>query len=244
MNKTFARTGSHILLASMLLGLVSCSKAGEPAAKETLRLYPCSAEGSVFADEKFEKWKEIYHTNVSQVVDAHLSSIKEVSNMPLQCTEENYEQLVPATEQLRKMAGMLPAWREPERLASLNETDMGPVLLEFLRVYECSMKEREAFLTVTIQNELQEWTGIMEFEKKKDEEKAIMAKEIAVSRETLNRTLGIVSGYDRLRPLSLDIECLKRASLDLRNILGLASDASACLPRITDTHQSLRDLAD
>lgn len=230
-----------IFITALLL--VSCTNPGGRQATEATSLTPCSADGSVFADTAFNQWKNIYHNNVSTAIEAHLTNIKNTGTQPLRCTEEEYANLVPASPQLRSIANMLPAWREnPGDAAGLSEADMGTVLLEFLRIYECSMKERELYHSVRILQDADRDMNPEEFQQKKSEELKVMQNQIEVSRKTLNRTLSIVAGYDRFKPLTLDIECIKRASLDLRNVLGLASDASSCLPRIWDVHQSLRDL--
>jgi hypothetical protein len=69
----------------------------------------------------------------------------------------------------------------------------------------------------------------------------LIAKERRIARPVLQRTLQLIGGMDRLEPLGVDIECLKRTSLDIRNSLGLISQAASCLTRIEDTQGSLRD---
>jgi hypothetical protein len=39
----------------------------------------------------------------------------------------------------------------------------------------------------------------------------------------------------------VDFECVRRASLDLRNVLGLLSEALSCAGRALDAKSSLRD---
>ena len=130
--------------------------------------------------------------------------------------------------------------------------DVGPVLLEYLRTYECALNERKNFIGIIVPKENASNAGQnvsvsmdrILYNDTTDEQRSTIDHELAVSRATLNRTLTIIGGEDRLRPLSLDIECLKRVSLDIRNITGLISQASACLPRIRDARGSLRDLPD
>ena len=125
---------------------------------------------------------------------------------------------------------------------ALSELDFPVVLQELLRVYECSLLERQAFLPTLI---LQEHGGMnhWEFLDQQAEENQAINSDLRIARPALERTLQIVGGYDLLRPLALDIECIKRTSLDLRNVLGLAAEVSTCLPRSWDGHDSLRDLA-
>ena len=106
------------------------------------------------------------------------------------------------------------------------------------------MKEHEFFLTkrsanrMTYDNQVH-MTDILreqtiQFKK--------MKEEVALARPTLHRTLSLIGGIDRLRPVDSSFECLQRASLDIRNILGLTAEVTSCLPRILDTRGSLRDL--
>lgn len=222
-----------VVLASIL---TSCeNNAGD---LQTMRLPACSAEGSIFEDEPFDKWATLYHNQVDAVVEAHLNNIKNTQAIELQCTDPNFASRIPASDALMKMAEMIPAWKD--RTNELYESDMQVVLLEFLRVYECSMDEKGLFLPVTLTQ--QEGMERGAFTNTMNETRTTIAHEKTIARETLERTLGLVNGYDRLQPLTIDIECLKRSSLDLRNVLGLASDISSCLPRIWDAKGSLRDL--
>lgn len=203
-----------------------------------LRLPPCSSENSIFAEKPYKEWKDLYHEQVDKVIEAHMQAMNESGQKPLQCTKADQNALIPATDALKEVAAMIPAWKD--RISELKETDMQAVLLEFLRVYECSLDENILFLPVNLTIDDAEQRGAFT-----DDMTAIRtasAEEKTLSRETLNRTLSLVSGFDRLQPLTLDIECLKRSSLDLRNTLGIASDVSSCLPRIWDAKGSLRDL--
>lgn len=206
----------------------------------SLRLPPCSAEGSVFADKPFDEWQKLYHTQVDQVIEAHLKALNESADRPLKCTDIDDNAAIPASGPLKKTAEMIPAWKN--RTDDLHESDMQAVLLEFLRVYECSMDEDALLLPVILTKNSPMARGM--FSEQLSAIRAEINREKAFSRETLNRTLSVVSGFDRLQPLTLDIECLKRSSLDLRNVLGIASDVSSCLPRLWDAKGSLRDLAE
>lgn len=197
----------------------------------------------MFEEIEFDDWAGEYHADVSGVVDAHIKQMADISESALQCTAEDYASVIPPSGALRSMAEKLPAWKEDDRLNRLSESDAGGVLMEFLRVYECSMNERSYYLS----NKLLDEEGSMnlfDLQKKETEQRAIITRELDIARPAMARTLAIVGGFDRLAPLSVDIECLKRSSLDLRNVLGLAAEASACLPKAWDPHGSLRDLAD
>ncbi|HLD78804.1 MAG TPA: hypothetical protein VJB16_07285, partial [archaeon] len=140
---------------------------------------------------------------------------------------------------LRSLAQELSPWKEGIRLS---DSDTPAVLLEYIRVFECAMRERGHSLPIKVLEEAQEPLNQMELSRKTTQEDAIIERELATARATLERTLTMLGGFNRLRPLALDLECLKRTSLDLRNVLGLTADTSACLPRAFDARGSLRDL--
>lgn len=240
MSNTPRYAPAWLLCVFLCMFLSACEEAGNT--NRSLRLAPCSAEGSEFAKKDFEDWKSLYRENVDAVIESHMQMIKGISGMPLQCTAQDYRSVIPASPALKKVAEMLPAWKERASSGMLSEADMSAVMLEFLRVYECSMSEHLQYLPLTTRS----GAGIelWDLTKRTADDGATISRERAVARVALERTLSLTGGFDRLLPLSIDIECLKRSSLDMRNTLGLASDISSCLPRIWDAKGSLRDAAE
>ncbi len=228
-----------LLLLSLTAVLTACRDRTQEGA-QARRLPPCTAEGSVFGGMRMAAWPEHYHRTVAAVVEAHLRRGSEVATAPLLCTAADAAWTEEATEELRAMARMLPAWRgEADRL---READFVPVLLEFLRIYECSLNEyRNTRWALRTQTGAVERGPLLQ---RFLEENALIERELTIAQPALERTLLVTGGIDRLRPLAYGTECLKRTSLDLRNVLGLAAETSACLPRAWDVHGSLRDLAD
>lgn len=210
---------------------------------------PCSAEGSLFETIPFDEWPAAYHSRVSAAVEKHIESLSKYRGEALRCTEEDYASIVPPSGDLQAIAVNLPAWEDPDDLAKLSESHLSTVLLEFLRVYECSLLERDLYDEPIVgdgdwgqgknEDNVADWGKLaLETGRQRD----IIGRELATARPVLERTLTLVGSFDRLQPLSIDIECLKRSSLDLRNVLGLTAEASACLPRIEDGRGSLRDI--
>lgn len=240
-----------IFAATLLLGACS-GLITSPMEKRTGdRLAACTAKGTPFESLAFEEWAETYHTTVADIVEAHMDSIRDTHTTELQCTAEDYVSMVKPTDELRELAESLPPWQSEKAREDLSETDIGPVLLEYLRTYECSLSERRNFLSVIIPREWRTSSSSKpstltwgNTNQSTLEQQRHIDYEMLLSRPTLDRTLLLVGGHDRLRPLSLDIECLKRVSLDIRNIMGLVSQASACMPRIRDARGSVRDLPD
>jgi hypothetical protein len=200
----------------------------------------------------YKDWEDIYHKTVSRIVSAHIRVSDELR--PLQCDAEDFKSMFTPSPQLVALASKLPPWdfeKNKSQLGLLSEADMGSVLLEFLREYECVLKDNIPYVRQMIQREIEEEAkknkeeakiGFEPLEVRVLERKIDMRDELNTARKSLERTLAFVNGIDRLRPLSLELICIQRTSLDIRNIFGLAAEAISCLPRIWDTQGSLRDL--
>lgn len=249
MNKTVPA-----LIVSLTL-LTSCAPRGTPPragiGTNTI-LGACDREGSKFSDDadnklSFDQWSETYHRDVDGVVNAHMNAIRRATkDNPLKCTAQTLQGLLQPTPVLGALAETLPPWKHPVYRKNLSEADIGSVLLEYVRVYECALKEREKFLTEEIRKDKDREKESINFSQlliQKQKEQTQIGDELVAARAALNRTLTIIGSLDRLRPITLELECIMRASLDLRNALGLAADTTACLPRIWDARGSLRDLS-
>ena len=230
-----------LLLLLALLGTGAGLASLLPAApgQSLTHLQSCSAEDSPFDSLPPDQWQQMYHARVDAVVEEYLESMGAVESIPLTCTDENAALLTEPPPMLRSLAQELSPWKEGIRLS---DSDTPAVLLEYIRVFECAMRERGHSLPIKVLEEAQEPLNQMELSRKTTQEDAIIERELATARATLERTLTMLGGFNRLRPLALDLECLKRTSLDLRNVLGLTADTSACLPRAFDARGSLRDL--
>lgn len=234
--------------------LAGCGRMEPDVGNSILKLPPCDNSGNVFGSSRLETMQSAYHGTVSQVVDAHVNQLVDITTLPLMCTANDYRGLLQPSGALRDLAYLLPEWG-PSRINDLSEADLGPVLLEYLRVYECSLLQRSQFLNVFIVREqaetrtLPDGTEIQvmpqaDLTAEQEKQRKLIDHEIETARPTLERTIAFLGGIDRLRPLSAELECLKRASLDLRNATGLMAEAASCMPKIWDARGSLRDLPD
>lgn len=235
---TFLRLGTG-LLSSILLS--ACALQGGNSTVLS-SLPPCTIEGTIFDDPKlsYAQWIEAYHGTVDKVVEAHVRVLKDPGVSALACTAEDSRSLLRPTEDLSALAKKLPPWKTEEAIASLSEMDIGSVLLEFLRTYECALAEDDYFLAILLPSR----QGTMDrgdHNRQVDEARGTIEKELTTARGALNRTLALLGGLDRLHPLVAEFTCLERASLDARNVLSLAAEASTCLPRIWDARTSLRN---
>ncbi len=240
---------SALLPALLVLGGCTHILTTSPVGQDETRLAACTGKDTMFAEIPFNEWPQKYHSTVASVVDAHEDNLKDIDTLKLECTADDYASTLKPTGALKELARTLPPWKESRALDKLSEMDLGPVLLEYLRLYECALLERRDSLSIEV---LKDFAGSSsskdttampreDFNKTGNDQRRTIDQEIRIARPTLDRTLLLVGGEDRLRPLSMDIECLKRTSLDIRNIMGLVSQATACLPRVRDARGSLQD---
>jgi hypothetical protein len=246
MNKMYVRTG---FLPAAILALLLASCAGTDTKRDygIERLSSCSIEESPFKGTPFSEWASTYHQTVSGVIGADVQSLSNAI-----CPDTDSKLPAP-TDQLKALAAQLPPWQSAPRRNLLSEADMGSVLLEYLRTYECAMLEyRTFFYPELVKNAASTSSAtssahamtITEFNTLRAQRERQISDELRVARQSLHRTLGLTGRLSRLRPVFYDINCFVAASLDLRNQLGLAAEVGSCLPRIRDAHNSLRDLKD
>jgi hypothetical protein len=224
-------------IGASLLGLLlaGCTATDLGPDYGTHNLPPCTAKGSVFADLPFDEWPQHYHSTVSDVVEAHVQNTD-----ALVCTADSYADLDKPTTALVSLASTLPPWQDPQHLQHLSEADLGAVLLEFNRVYECSLLEQGMFLPVKVQPAV---TVQGLYRQTITQQQQVIQQELATARPTLDRLLSLIGGVGRLKPVRMEVECLTRTSLDMRNVFGLVAEATSCLSRIGDARTSLRSPA-
>src|SRR3989338_8272744 len=135
----------------LLLGYLTFNQVTIPDDSVTTSdLPPCTADGTPFATVPFPQWKELYHSTVNTVIDAHLAT-SDAPATALDCTATSVQDVVRPTLALEALARQLPPWKPRGGegffvgtiTPPLSEGNLGPVLLEFLRTYECSMIEWE-----------------------------------------------------------------------------------------------------
>jgi hypothetical protein len=226
----------------LLLALSGCAAAPDWQWTGGEKLTSCTAKGGPFEKQDMEKWPDTYHGTVSGVIEAHMKNLENLSTAQIVCTAEDYPGMFKASGALQSLASTLAPWKG----RTVSELELGPVLLEYLRTYECALQEKKYFLSTERQGGSASSEGSQlgygKYVNDQTEDMTLINRELATARPILERTLSIVGGLDRLKPLAMDIECMKRASIDLRNGLGLVAEAAACMPRSIDARGSLRDL--
>lgn len=243
---------------SALRGAVDTTTQGE---NDHPILAPCSRyeerykDKAKFDGEYLKTWEETYHKTVDEVIEEHLKT------PTLACDASSYAVFMEAGPKLKEVAKSLPTWQD--NAVRLTRFDLGRVLLEYLRVYECALdeyengpskyetarevgrEEDEGIRTPDPEPSIKDfflsifWKDLLEED---DERLKIIKREKTVARETLTRTLGVISALDRLRPLEMELQCMQQISLDIRNIAALSAEASACFPRAWSTKDILRDI--
>ena len=196
-------------------------------------------------------WAKKYHSDVEEALEQHLGRSEQP--VTIQCSKESDETFFPAVEKIQEIAETLPPWKGEGGTDELSRSDTSTVLLEYLRAYECALAERFLYIPAEVKTEEQRRAAQPDGMKMPQiPELTIISvgqmrqtlEEIAIARPTLMRALTFTSGLDRLGSLPGEVECLQRASIDIRNALALAADAGACFPRIWEAKDPLRDIYD
>ncbi len=244
-----------LLVACMGLGVLLTMRSNTQTAQivnaglrdnAATNLAACSGSVLLFPGQNvgaLEAWKQSYHQNVSSVVNAVMSQTQRA-----QCTLTQSEN-VPTV--MLALASQMPPWRDMRRLQTLRTEDVGSVLLEYLRLYECTLQDRASKLPVFALMEIREKAKaegkpmesvpVLKVNPEESRQLKIISNEMALARPSLHRTLLFLASTMRLGSLGSEMDCLERASADLRNTLGLAAETSACLPRIWDARGALRN---
>lgn len=239
-NRIFLSSAFLLCLLGMVAGGALAQK--QPAEKTYPILSACEKSETVFPPSRYlplfdpiDRIARDYHTTVDRIIEAH------EKKRVITCSEGIWEE---PTKELTELATTLAPWSDAGDYFGLVETDIGAVLLEYLRMYECALQDERYFATIRVAEEKRQGDVINTFlftSGIADRLKRIRTEQY-FARRALNRTLILIGGVDRLRPVDSSLECLQRASLDIRNTLGLAADVSSCIPRVLDARGSLRTL--
>lgn len=205
----------------------------------------------------YEDWALVYNSTVEDIV----SSVEQAQRSPV-CSMGRAGG-VPTS--LKTLAGMLAPWKQPPNapngapakntaLDLLRREDVGSVLIEYLRTYQCSLQERGFFLATRAVQEMKDQASSASsapadlsqvpansYGEELVREQQFIRRELLLQPLILERTLSFVANETRFTPLAENMTCLERASTDLRNGLALAAEASACMPRSWDARGALRN---
>lgn len=205
----------------------------------------------------FDAWGPTYHKNVNEIVEYFFGkptddnlALRQSSAIAASCGNGGGGD-VHVSPKLSTIAKGLEPWAGSS--TAFQSSDIAPVLLEYLRVYECSLAERSTELPLAIWREESARRGGLpggitanpiEYQNLLTmwyEQKNTINHELSISRPTLERVLALMGTVNMTRMVVQDTECLQRASLDIRNVIALSADAAACLPRIWNAKDPLRN---
>lgn len=203
----------------------------------------------------YDQWSSRYHKNIERVLEDFLGkqandnlAFRQVRGAAAQCSLRSED---PASPVIGQIAATLEPWSESG--SPFSQADTAPVLLEYLRVYECSLVERTLSLPVEIWREESDRRSLLPggldanpfffltFWETWNKQTQDIRRELAITRPTLERVLGMMGTVHMTRMFELDAECIQRASLDIRNAVALSADTASCLPRIWNAKDPLRD---
>ena len=224
-----------------------CLEEGEGDETHCSRLYPVTPL-------PFDQWATTYHGNIDRVLEGFLGqteedhlALRKQGSGPVSCTQQSDR----ASPLIAAIARTLEPWENGP--TTFQQSDTAPVLLEYLRVYECSLIERSLSLPIEIWRE-EDARGrllpaglpgnplfFMKIWEMWSQQSEDIRRELAISRPTLERTLSFIGTVHMTRMLERDTECIQRASLDIRNAFALSADTAACMPRIWNAKDPLRN---
>lgn len=233
-----------LFLAMVTVLLTSCTQiiSEEGATMKRSPLPPCTREDTPFENVEFKFWSRDFNRAIDKIVTADLRRQEEGGRV---ICNTNNEAFLPPTPALREIARELPPWspdRNPGALRQLSESDVGAVLIELLRTYECSLREYRFFLPSEPLIGGEEDSSplyIGDYLEEIVESDDIIAQGLVLARANVRRTIALLGPLGLLQPLQDELTCIQRLSLDLRNTLGLTAEVSSCLPRTWDTRGSL-----
>ena len=250
----------YVAMVTLSCLLVSCSAISSSTNAGADSLPACTKKDTPFEEvapwETKEKswgglqWIDGYHARVSAVVDEYMRYLgldldnddALLSDTVLRCAEEDFRSVTPAGPLLLALAAELQPWRG-KSIDDLSAADAPAVLLEYLRELECALKEEEMQGEMGVLRDapnISKNVGQSMLMTETQRRKNAIEEQIALLRPSLERTLLLLSGLGRLRPLLADIECIERASLDLRNVASLLPESASCAVRATDNVSPLR----
>ncbi len=260
MDKFRLHAGIRWLFVVLTVVAMTATLRGEGAALRGQASYdelpPCEVNKDLFPPQAqflgdkrnpVERWKDEFNKKMNDLVRAHLASAEKRTT----CTSSP---TVEATDEERMLALRLSPWKDG---AALTASDFSAVVLEYLRAYTCTLNGRASMMMSEVAWDAEEEDKLGSFDlfepgsedpllytiaMEARREELLVKEELAIAPRTVHRLLRYVAALDRLRPVEASLRCLERASLDIRNILALNADASACM-EARKGQSSLRDLA-
>lgn len=203
-------------------------------------LFPYPESDALEEETVTEIWRDRYHSTVAAVIETHMQG----ANAELVCSPKPVRM---ASDTLSLLAAQLEPWKsDNEALLGLEEKNLVEVLRRYLDSYMCALGERRLLLAERVasdkaqEEEGERFSRISEVVQVGIDELATIETEIIVAPEAQHDALTMLAGIERLEPIDGTLECLARASADLKNIWMIIGKESSCMAaRTWDTQQSI-----
>ena len=223
----------------------------------------CTSEGTMFFGlVRIDDVVSTFQKEASAVTAEREKFLRSSSDWTCPLLGDSTEPLMPALDTLSKK---LPGWHysypvdsgeaitvaihKPATFETFDSV-MGELLFE----YECKLSEMQGNeISVIFQNgDITDPTcgdkcpatkDIPELVRRADPFYRRITDERNRARYAIERTIQSLRSFEMQYPITRDLICFARASLDLRSEMSLLADATSCMPKIWDAATSLHDRA-
>ena len=228
----------------------------ENTAHNSASMSPCVRDDTLFPASAFSRWAQDYHGTVGAIVEEHMSIMTRVD--AIDCTSDDAKRLIVPGQELRSLTERLPEWKDPLSQKQLHQGQMGLVLNSYLNAYECSNMHQKLLVSKRTAQDfgsadsesdglagslLGAVLSIFDLFISTQANIATIDRELAIARPSLERTLNVLGGTERVSPLHTELTCLARTTAGLHTIASVTADVASCVPaRAREARDVLRDL--
>jgi hypothetical protein len=226
-------------------------------------LRACTSEGTMFQDmQSATDVISLFKQNVSTVVHERQQYLEKSSAW--ECDKD------PPAPKLTALAARLPGLSIPRTNGTdsmylaprpIGFNSFASVLGEYMREYECKLSElqQQSLALVSSGDDIDEpctettssagtssscppVSGYDVFERTGAYQQRLQ-EERTIARTALERTFETLRSFETNYAVAVDLVCIQRLSLDLKNEMSLLADSVSCMPKIWDAVTSLHDRA-
>jgi hypothetical protein len=201
-------------------------------------------------NDVIDQWSAGFHELMATLTTEQLDP----TAIEIECKAETMHEFLKPTDAMQQVIDEWEPFTIDPNTSKLSRLDIGYVMLELLRQYECALQERLYVIEGEISEELvyeifpgqgsNTYVTENSVTTEAQEQRTKIKRELSTTREAVEQTVRIVTSKERTTIVRAEVECLERASLDIRNATGLAAEANSCLPRIWNSKDVLIDLVE
>lgn len=246
---------SNALLRGQLLG----GGSGPPGSLFTApgQSRACASQGTMFENiHQPTKVTELFSLRMNAIVDERLRLLNTPSAWSCIASGGVQQPLMP---ELQALADDMPGWHyvmqtavlgSPQTLVNRKPVtweNFSSVALEFVREYECKLSELQdqAINVVLTDNDIEnpDPAGLYSatLASRITNLIQLMTDERQRARTATERTINTLRSFEMHLPFTLQMHCMQRTAMDLKNTLALTADAVSCMPKIWDSVTSIHD---